>query len=182
METAEQPVKKFTVTSVQDFLDLYDVFFPKIYNFIFRDVWHVETAEDITATVFEKALSFIKRHNIVIENFQAWIYKIATNELFSHLRKKGRKKTLSINDESLNLENLLPDERQDPSKYADFMDLKRAIGILKPKDALLVELHYFEKRDYAELEEILGERQVTLRSRIHRILQKLEVLLTEDKA
>ncbi|MBN1524722.1 MAG: RNA polymerase sigma factor [Spirochaetales bacterium] len=170
-------MSKYIVSNVQDFLGLYKELFPKIYNYVLRNVYHQETAEDITATVFEKALRHIKKHHKTIENFQAWIYRIATNEMISSYNKKRLKNVLSIDDENLALENLIKDDKRDPSHYEDFMDLKAAIKKLKPNEALLIELFFFEKQSYEELEKVFDEKQVTLRSRLHRTLKKLEQIL-----
>ncbi|HEQ72575.1 MAG TPA: RNA polymerase subunit sigma-70, partial [Spirochaetia bacterium] len=71
------------VSNEHEFMLLYDEYVGKIYNFILRSVLHRETAEDLTATVMTNALSSIKRRRILIQNFSAWLYKIATNELIS---------------------------------------------------------------------------------------------------
>jgi RNA polymerase sigma-70 factor (ECF subfamily) len=168
-----------SVSSVREFLEQYNSIFPKIYNYVYRGLLHAENAEDITATVFEKALKYIKTHDVTIENFQAWMYKIATNEINSHHKKKKGKTTVSIDEDEAAAEKYLRDVRHDPAQFAQFDEIQQAISRLKPDEASLVRLHYFEGHDYAELEEILEVKQVTLRSQIHRILKKLQRLLGE---
>ncbi|MEJ2665463.1 MAG: sigma factor, partial [Spirochaetia bacterium] len=75
-----------------DFIRFYRKYFSAIFNFIFRQVLHRETAEDLTQQVFLKAYNHNQKHKPDIKNYQAWLYKIATNEILMHLRKYRGKK------------------------------------------------------------------------------------------
>ena len=91
----------------KSFIKLYDKYYKKIFNYIFRSILHKETSEDLTSNTFLKALNFIKKKNPTIKNFSAWIYKIATNEILMHHRYKGGKNNVSLDDEKNQLQNIL---------------------------------------------------------------------------
>jgi RNA polymerase sigma-70 factor (ECF subfamily) len=169
------------VISEQEFLPLYDKFYKKIFNFILRHVFHRETAEDLTSQTFLKALSYIKKKRVDIKNFNAWIYKIATNEVLMHHRKKGTKNTLSIESENLQLKEILIENREiNPEIYADFLAVHQELKNLKAHEALIIELYYFEQKSYAEIQEIVKIKETTLRSILHRGLKKLKEKLKID--
>ena len=160
----------------KDFIELYKKYYPKIYNYTVRRLFNKEQAEDITSTTFLKAFDYINKKNPEIKNFNAWIYKIATNEILLYHRNKGNKNHLSIDENDNNFKNLLENGNK-LDKYLDFILVKKAMENLKPIERNVLELYYFENLDYSEISEILKIKEVSLRSIIHRTLKKLEKLL-----
>src|ERR1051326_7628351 len=69
------------------FTALYDLFFEKIYRFIFFRVGHKEVAEDLAEDVFIKAFSSLKtlQKDAV---FESWLYQIARNRIIDYYRSK----------------------------------------------------------------------------------------------
>jgi RNA polymerase sigma-70 factor (ECF subfamily) len=167
------------VATVRDFMDQYSSYYPKIYNFFFRDCLHRETAEDLTATTFTKALQYLKAGGRPILNFNAWIYRIATNELYSHLNRRRRRQARIVEDADGSLIESVGDERQNRDDFADFWAVRRALERLGREERVLIEMHFFEKLNYAEMAEALAIKEVTLRSKIHRTLKKLQGLMKE---
>jgi RNA polymerase sigma-70 factor, ECF subfamily len=162
----------------KDFIELYKKYFPKIYNYIYRKFFNKEIAEDLTSNTFFKALDFIKKNNPEIKNFNAWLYKIATNEINMHLRYMKDKKNLSIDDNESSL--IISSENSNEgalNKFIDFMALKNALVKLNVKEQNIIEMHFFENLDYREISEILDIRESSLRSIIHRALKKIENLI-----
>jgi RNA polymerase sigma-70 factor (ECF subfamily) len=158
-----------------DFLRFYDKFYKKIFNFILRHVFHRETAEDLTSQTFFKALRYVKKRTPDIKNFNAWIYKIATNEVLMHHRKKGTKSTFSIEDEREEYKSILVEQKNtEPETCVDFMAVRQELKKLKPQEELVIELYYFEQKSYAEISEIVNIKETTLRSILHRSLKKLK--------
>lgn len=165
----------------QDFLRYYDKFYKKIINFILRHVFHRETAEDITSQTFFKALRHVKKNSPDIKNFNSWIYKIATNEVLMHHRKKGTKNTFSIEEEQDQFKCILVEQQSvAPEIYVDFMAVRQELKKLKPEESLIIELYYFEHRSYAEIAEIVNIKETTLRSMLQRSLKKLKERLQVD--
>src|SRR5690606_23089497 len=54
---------------------------------IYFRVHHTETAEDLTSSVFVKALENIGQFNPSKGSFSAWVYQIARNAIIDHVRK-----------------------------------------------------------------------------------------------
>jgi RNA polymerase sigma factor (sigma-70 family) len=168
-----------SVRSVDDFMSLYGAYYPRIYGFFYRDCFHRETAEDLTSATFTKALHSLKTKQREILNFNAWIYRIATNELLSHLNRQRRRKAHQVEDTDGQLVETLADKTQTPDGFAEFWPVRRAVQDLPPAERVLVEMHFFEKMDYREMSEALNVKEVTLRSKIHRTLKKLRGVLEE---
>jgi RNA polymerase sigma-70 factor (ECF subfamily) len=168
------------VITMQLFRKLYEEYYDKIFNYIFRNVYRRELAEDLTSQTFLKALRFVKKNQPDIENFNGWIYRIATNEVLKDYRKKGKKMHLSIDDELLQLKDFLKDTRSNvESTVSTQMDLRRALKKLHPEEVIIIELYFFEHKKYAEIAAILNIKETTLRSRLHRTLKKIKGHLQE---
>jgi RNA polymerase sigma-70 factor (ECF subfamily) len=168
-----------SVKNEQDFLAVYEEFFPKIYSYILRSVGHPEAAEDLTSNAFTDAFKYIKTKDVEIKNFSAWMYKIATNEVLKYLNNKRRRYTVSIDDERASLDRYLVDEDADKTeRFTRYWTVKQALKKLKAQEALVVELYFFEGKNYQEMAEILDISENALRTRVHRIVKKLEKIIS----
>ena len=65
---------------------LYDAHFDAIFRYVVRRVGSVAEAEDLTAQTFYKALRSLRR--FTEDNPKAWLYRIATNEVNDHFRRR----------------------------------------------------------------------------------------------
>ena len=63
------------------FGDLYELHFDRVYVYIVRRVRDRATAQDLTADVFEHALSAIQRYEWRGLPFSAWLFRIAANRI-----------------------------------------------------------------------------------------------------
>jgi len=78
------------------FATIYDHYFSRVYNYVRYRVRDVETADDITAQVFERALVNISRYRPERAPFAAWLFAIARNAVNDHLRDRKRRRWLSL--------------------------------------------------------------------------------------
>ena len=75
-------------TDRQAFGELYDRYVDAIYHYVYRRVGDAETAEDISAAVWERALMAIERYEVRGVPFAAWLYRIAGNLVANHHRQR----------------------------------------------------------------------------------------------
>lgn len=77
------------------FSELYALYIDKIYRFCYLKTSHQQTAEDITSTVFTKALEKIESFDPAGTGaFQAWLYKIAYNSIIDYYRSDSQSPSL----------------------------------------------------------------------------------------
>lgn len=69
-----------------EFGQQFDVYNKKIYDFLYFRVQHKQTAEDLTSTVFTKALQAIGQFDSKKAAFSTWLYQIAKHTLIDHFR------------------------------------------------------------------------------------------------
>jgi RNA polymerase sigma-70 factor (ECF subfamily) len=168
------------------FSRLFDFYYDKIIRYVFRRTLDVEYSKDITSNVFLKALDNIEsfKWRNGINSFNAWIFKIATNEVNQYFRKQNRYKLIiddpeirfNLKDES-NL-SLEIEKKIDNDKY--LMILNKAIKELKPIYQDIIHLRYFEEMSYDEISEVLKKNESTVRVYAKRAIEELEKILEKD--
>ncbi len=160
----------------KSFFNIYDKFYDKILNYLYRSTSHRETAEDLTGNTFVKALNYMKKNKVKIDNLSGWLYKIASNELISFYRYNSKRKS-NVPYESDTHDNP-GGKKKGLNGHLEFVDVKDKLDMLKPMEKIIINMHFFENRDYKEMSEILKIKEDTLRSKVHRTLKKLYKLLT----
>jgi len=73
-----------------DFEELYAKYLPKIYNYVCYRVGDRRAAEDLTAEIFERALTHLHTYQADKGAFSTWLFQIAHNRVANYWRSKKR--------------------------------------------------------------------------------------------
>lgn len=108
-----------------------------------------------------------------------WIYRIATNETLTFLKKKRLGAMLSLSNYETTLTNKL---KSDPSFNGDKlqMALHKAILHLPDKQRAVFNLRYFQELKYEDIAEILDTSVGALKASYHHAYQKVKKELEEE--
>ena len=164
------------------FAQLYDLYYPKIFGYALRRSANVEAAQDITSETFLKALGKLWQFRWRNVSFSSWLYKIATNEVNQYFRKAVYKKSVSLEElqeqgfELLSThdpENELIEAEEEIKRHQDYLEVQQRILLLPAKYQEVITLRFFEKKQIKEIAEILGKREGTIKSLLHRAVEKL---------
>ena len=159
------------------FGEIYNLYFKKIYQFIYYRVGHKEVAEDLAEEVFLKAFTKIAS---VSENaaFSGWLYQIARNQVIDYYRQK--KLTVNLDE----IENTLEYE----SNVIDIVNLEsqqkiliKLIKELSPEQQIVLKLKFFEDLDNPEIAEMLHKSEGSIRVIQHRGITKLQELIKKSQ-
>lgn len=108
-----------------------------------------------------------------------WLYRIATNEALSHLRKKRRKFFVPLADVEGELRGKL-----DSALAPDADDIQRrlqaAILQLPERQRVVFQLRYFDEMPYDDMAEVLGVTVGALKASYHHAVNKIEKLVVKD--
>ncbi len=139
-------------------------------------------AEDLVQEAFLRAYRFFHRYDRSLP-FTSWLYRIMTNAHIDNVRRKGRLKTLSLEqggpdgvttwefaDESANADDLIQQQALDEP-------LQRALGAMTAEFRTAVVLADIEGLAYEEIAEVMNTSVGTVRSRIHRGRKQLRSYL-----
>jgi len=159
------------------FSELYEYNYSKIFGYVLKRVANLEIAQDITSEIFLKSLKNIKKFKWKNVSFSSWLYKIASNEIANYFRKKEYK---AVSLEKITEPSISSNQLQDfieaeekLKRQKDFLELHQKITKLPLLYQEVIVLRFFEKKKIGEIAEILGKREGTIKSLIHRGLEKL---------
>ena len=161
---------------------LYDQYYSQIFNYVLRRVANIEIAQDITSEVFLKALRNLRQFHWRNVPFSSWLYRIATNQITDYFRG-GKQEMFSLEEipDSITPSNPLIDEvleaEEELRRHEDFLLLHENISKLPIKYQDVITLRFFENKQIKEIGEILGKREGTIKSLLHRGLKKLRKLV-----
>ncbi len=145
-------------------------------NYLYRMLSDYEEAIDLAQETFVRVYFAIERYHTDYA-FSTYIYRIATNLAISEIRKKKRRKLLSLSsffqtDEGDTQEFHPPDEKSLPDE--DLIEAERsrtiekAIATLPDKYRAPIILREIQELSYEEIAQILGLGLGTTKSRISR--------------
>ena len=80
------------------FTQLYDMYFDRIYRYIYIRIRKQAESEDLTQEVFIKALNAIGDYKIGKTPFAAWLFRIAHNQVIDHVRKYAKNLETSLDE------------------------------------------------------------------------------------
>ncbi|HSE29897.1 MAG TPA: RNA polymerase sigma factor [Candidatus Saccharimonadales bacterium] len=178
----EQKIVELAKTDATAFGELFDHYYPKIFNYVFRRTADFESAQDITAETFIKSLDKIKTFEWRGIPFSAWLYRIASNEIANHFRDKHSKNS--------SLEALLEEQGFEPidetdiqaeleaaeeevSRHVKFLQVQKQILKLPIKYQEVLSLRYFENKTIDEISQITNKKPGTVKSLLSRGIKKL---------
>jgi RNA polymerase sigma-70 factor (ECF subfamily) len=160
----------------QAFGRLYDIYFDRIYAFVFYRVHHKEVAEDISEEVFIKAWTRVKA--VKAESFGGWLYSITRNTLIDHYRKQ--RETVDLSE----IENLIESD-QDVIAETDLQInqklLLEMIRKLTPEQQIIMKLKFLEGMETEEVSEMISKSSGSIRVVQHRAIQRLLELMQEKE-
>ena len=149
-----------------------------------RLYWHIrkmvishEDADDVLQNTFIKAFEALDRFREDASLF-TWLYRIATNESLSFLKKK-RGGLLQLGQNLGSLEKTIEGDAYFSGDEIQ-KKLQKAIIRLPEKQRLVFNMKYFDELKYEEISEILKTSVGALKASYHHALKKLEQYLRED--
>lgn len=155
---------------------LYNKYYEAVFRFVYQRLDSMETAADITAQVFVKALSNIKKYKSKGVPFSAWLFRIASNELIDLFKTNNSLRTINL--ETSHIENLV-DEIEQESLDDLYTILINAIKQLPEDDLQILEMRYFENRAFKEIGNILSITENNAKVRVYRIIDTLKKQLSK---
>ncbi len=157
---------------------LYDKHYEAIFRYVYRCTPDRATAEDLTSNVFLAAFRHLRRLRRRPIRFQAWLYRIATNEIRMHYRKAKRIRAYRSTTGRSGT-NTAPPASDRSAAAEEYRLLHEALLRLKPKYRSVIVLRYFENKTMPEISEVTGRKEGTLRCQLHRGLAQLQDILSQ---
>ena len=164
-----------TIESLK-FEDLVSEYKERLYWHIRRMVISHDDADDVLQNTFIKVYKNLHNFNGESQVY-TWLYRIATNESLTFIKK--RKRTTHISNEEVQ-ESLVTNLTRDPYFNGDDAQLKlqQAIDTLPTKQKQVFVMKYFDELQYNEISEILGTSEGALKASYHHAVKKITEYVT----
>lgn len=173
--------KELAVRAVHDkqvFIELYEYYFPRIYNYIFARVGDSSAADDITGDVFEKIVTKIDKYKPECGRFSTWIFTIAQNEVTDYHRKR-KKSLLRIVDGQSDISSNNPSNDELLILDEEIACLMRCMSLLSDRDRNVVSLKFWSELSNQEIAEMINESSNHVAVILYRAIKRLKMLMKE---
>ncbi len=172
-----------------DDMDAYDLLIKRyekrLLNFIYRLLQGLDEAEDLFQETFLRVFRSRKRYRAKA-NFSTWLYRIASNLCIDRLRKSGRQKTTSLDQELQNGRSrydVLPDYSLAPDVVMEReelqIEIQTALSSLPVHQRIVVIMSEYQGLNYFQIATALGCSVGTVKSRVHRARKQLKQVLSK---
>lgn len=150
-----------------------------------RLYWHIRklvNLQDDTDEVLQN--TFIKVYRGITKfrgdaQLYTWMYRIATNEALTFLKKKKKHATVDLdNEESGLMESLEADKYFDGDRATVL--LQEALEQLPEKQRQVFVFRYYDELSYKEISEIVDTSVGGLKASYHHAVKKIEIYLREN--
>jgi len=150
----------------------------QLYGHIRRMVMDHEDANDLVQEVFMKVWKGLGTFR-EDSTLSTWLYRIATNECLSFLRKKRLQAVLPMLEPFRQKAESLAD---DPFFTGDQIQLKlqKALMKLPPRQRLVFNMRYYDEMPYEDISAILKTSVGALKASYHIAAKKIEDSLKKD--
>jgi RNA polymerase sigma-70 factor, ECF subfamily len=174
---SEEELVKRAQHNREAFGELYEINYQRIFNYALKRTASVQLSLDITSVTFLKAMNQINKYRWRDIPFAAWLYRIASNEINDYYRKEGRR-NISIDQiaelaDSTDYADEVNQAEEELSKHEEFLLLHKKIAELPSMYQEVIALKYFEKKKIKDMVNILGKKEGTIKSLLHRGIEKL---------
>ncbi|PJE75868.1 hypothetical protein COV04_02900 [Candidatus Uhrbacteria bacterium CG10_big_fil_rev_8_21_14_0_10_48_11] len=161
------------------FGELYDVYAPRIYRYIYFKVSSSVEAEDLTADVFLKTWEYVQKREDKITSFRPFVYRLARNVVIDHYRSRAKDSvTASAELMARVMEPVEQSFAVNLSFRSDLETVTKGLAAIKDEYREVILLRYIEDYSIAEVAKILEKSRGAIRVTTHRALDALREAVT----
>lgn len=158
---------------------IYDAYFPPIYQFIRLRVGDEPTADDIASQVFAKFVIALRGTNAPDKSLRGWLFRVARNELADHFRR----------DEPLPLETIdqwlaSPPEQGPEVQALQNIEVERArqaLRMLAPAQQEVLLLRFDQQLSLKETADIMDKKVNAIKALQFRAINTLRMILQDQE-
>lgn len=150
----------------------------RLYWQIRRLVMQHDDANDVLQNCLMKILKGLPKFQ-GNSKLYTWMYRIATNEAITYLKKQNKRKLTDLNTDEYSLENQLKADDYFDGNEAE-IQLQKALKTLPVKQLEVFNLRYFQEMPYQEMSELLGKSVGGLKASFHHAVKKIEAYILEN--
>ncbi len=187
-EPSDRQLVEEAKTDPAAFGRLYEANYDRIINYIYRRILNLTIAEELTSNTFFKALRALPKFHSRAP-IQAWLYRIASNEIKTHYRAHKKRQKISqvlfaqLPPNRLHFNSPQPSGPEQLSEQMErYALLHRSLSRLPESYQRVLVLRYFEALKIEQVAQVLQKRIGTVKSLIYRGLARLKKIISKESA
>ena len=149
---------------------VFDTYYVPIYRYIYHQIGHVETAEDLAGEVFLRLLDRIREGRGPNRHLKAWLFRVAHNLVVDESRRAAHRDHESLDDSIPVGRASVEEQVQHAVTTQQAYDL---LEELTPQQRSIIVLKYLEGMENAEVAHTLGLSIGAVKALQHRGLNAL---------
>ena len=166
-----------------DLAELFQQYYPRVYNYLRYRVNAVEDAEDLIGTIFERAYMYRHQFDSAKGAFSTWLFRIARNELISHYRKHKSRSAWETGAElPTDLVTTEPSPEAQLIQKEMLVQLLQCLERLNERDQEIISLKFAGKLRNNEIGEILDMKEKTVSVVLLRAVRRLRQEIEKEAA
>ena len=131
---------------------IFDTYYPLLYRYIYHQVGHATTAEDLTAEVFIRLLKQLRAGRGPDRRLKPWLYRVAHNLVVDHWRRDAHRDHEQLDEQLLAGEE---GTEQQAQRAILRQQARAALNTLTNKQRAVIILKFLERMDNAEIADVL---------------------------
>jgi RNA polymerase sigma-70 factor, ECF subfamily len=168
-EAVAEPIPLVARARAEEFAELYERTFPRVYAYVASLLRDRSAAEDVTAQAFERAYRKRRSYRPGRGSVEAWLFGIARNAALDELRRRKRRAGLEGDPKDLGASS-----PEDQAELAQRRALVRAaLASLDGQERDLIALKFAGGLSNVEIARVLGMSESNAGTRLHRTITKL---------
>jgi RNA polymerase sigma-70 factor, ECF subfamily len=156
--------------------ELYNLHVDRIYQYVRYRTGDDQTAEDITAEVFLRAIESLGSYNDQGAPFVAWLYRIAHARVVDYWRSSKRRQTAPLDDPLLQDGLVMTDDAIDID-FVQHRSLWSTLRQLTDDQQNVIILKFVQGLSNAEIARMMGKTEGAIKALQRRALEALARLL-----
>lgn len=164
----------------KEFAHIFELYYKRVYNYIYYRVNSEHITEDLTSQVFEKIMLKIDMYSESKSPFEVWVFAIARNVVTDHFRSIQKHKFFSLDS----IRDLVSKEKnpEDIVVTAETNSkLSKALNVLNSRERNIVALKFGGNLKNKEIAEILDITESNIGVILYRTMKKLKKELEREE-
>ena len=160
---------------IVNFDDLYEKFYPQVYNYVFYRVLNKEVTEDLVSDVFIKVIAKYDTYDVSKSRLSTWIFAITKNTVIDYYRWD---RPVQLDEKVA--EAMIHTKDDDPMKNKEQKDdIVNALKRMSELDRTVIVLKYFSDMTYEQMAKHVGYSPKHVGVILSRALRKLKKIYEE---
>lgn len=156
--------------------DIYEKYFPSVYQFVRLHVESTHSAEDIASEVFFRLVDNIGKSNGPQKTLRGWLFQVARNEIY---RQHGKRRKMP----TTTLEEWVPasdDVEAEFAQRAGIDRVRKALQMLSSEQQEVLILRFAEALSLEETADMMGKSVSAIKSLQFRAVESIRRILGQS--